>query len=73
MRVALCGKRRVTPELLRACRPALRVLCCSAAMVDFVLVCRSYGAHTSQEAKDGWNSKIVLVALVKEERNDRGL
>ena len=29
--------------------------------------------HNSEEAKDGWNSKLVLIALVKEERNDRGL
>ena len=36
-------------------------------------LCRSYGAHNSEEAKDGWNAKLVLVALVKEERRDRGL
>ena len=38
-----------------------------------VSLCRSYNAHTSQEAKDGWNSKLVLVTLVKDERKDRGL
>ncbi len=34
-------------------------------------LCRSCNAHTSQEAKDGWNSRVVLVKLVMNERKSR--
>ena len=38
-----------------------------------VSLCRNCNAHTSQEAKDGWNSRLVLVKMVMNERKKRGL
>ena len=36
-----------------------------------VSLCRSCNAHTSQEVKDGWSSRIVLVKMVMNERKSR--
>ena len=70
------GKCGVVPRATRGpCAAAASVLACTARAVRVrwltVSLCRNCNAHTSQEVKDGWNSRLVLVKLVMNERKSR--